>query len=120
MDPAATAALETDRVIDITTIGRKSNEAKRIEIWFYQIDGRTFITGSPGRRDWYANLVAHPSFTFHLKESVQADLSATARPILENPERREILTKVVARWDGGHDLDGWMAGAPLVEVTFDS
>ena len=119
MEPAVVAALQTDRVIDITTTGRKSQQPRRIEIWFRQLNGRTFITGSPGRRDWYANLLAHPSFTFHLKESHQADLPATARAITEEGERREILTPVVALWDGGHDLDAWIASAPLVEVTFE-
>ena len=118
MEPATAAALDTDRLIDITTTGRKSGDPKRLEIWFWRVDGRTFITGSPGRRDWYANLVAHPSFTFHLKESVQADLAATARPITEEAERRTILAQVVSRWDGGYDLDAWMAGSPLVEVDF--
>jgi F420H(2)-dependent quinone reductase len=45
-----------DRVIDITTTGRKTGEPRRIEIWFHRLDGRYFITGAPGRpRDWYAN-----------------------------------------------------------------
>ena len=30
------------------------------------------------RRDWHANLLATPQFTFHLKESLQADLAARA------------------------------------------
>ncbi len=33
MDPALEKALETDRVIDITTTGRKTGEPRRIEIW---------------------------------------------------------------------------------------
>jgi deazaflavin-dependent oxidoreductase (nitroreductase family) len=78
------AALASDRVIDITTTGRKSGEERRIEIWYHRLGGRYYITGTPGRpRSWYANLVAHPSFVFHLKESATADLPATARPIVE-------------------------------------
>ncbi|MEZ4616433.1 MAG: hypothetical protein R2867_13150 [Caldilineaceae bacterium] len=42
-------ALITDQVIDITTIGRKSGEPRRIEIWFHNLDGRLYITGTPGR-----------------------------------------------------------------------
>ena len=40
-------ALATDRVIDITTTGRKSGTPHRIETWFYRADGRLFLTGSP-------------------------------------------------------------------------
>jgi deazaflavin-dependent oxidoreductase (nitroreductase family) len=118
MDAATEAALANDKVIDITTTGRKSGEAKRIEIWFHRHDGRYFITGTPGRRSWYANLVAHPEFTFHLKTSHEADLRATARAVTEADERRALLKGLVAGINTETPLDEWVAGAPLVEVTF--
>ena len=33
-------ALKQDKTIDMTTIGRKSGEARRKEIWFHQVNGR--------------------------------------------------------------------------------
>ena len=119
MDDAILSALASERTIDITTTGRKSGEARRIEIWFHNIDGRIYITGMPGRRSWYANLLADPRFTFHLKESVQADLAATARPITEEAERRKILGVIVARVSDPDRLDAWLARSPLIEVSFD-
>jgi hypothetical protein len=74
MDKGLRQALARDRVIDITTTGRKSGQPRRIEIWFHRLDGRLFITGLPGHRSWYANLLANPAFTFHLKGSAKADL----------------------------------------------
>jgi deazaflavin-dependent oxidoreductase (nitroreductase family) len=120
MDPAVETALDTDKVIDITTTGRKSGEPKRIEIWFHRQDGNTYITGTPGRRDWYANLAANPSFTFHLKGSHHADLPATARAITEEAERREVFSRLVPTINADYDVDQWVSGAPLVEVTFDA
>ena len=35
MDASVEEALKNDTVIDITTTGRKSGEARRIEIWFH-------------------------------------------------------------------------------------
>ena len=70
MDESIKQALERDRTIDITTTGRKTGQPRRTEIWFHNVEGRLYITGTPGRRDWYANLLAHPEFTFHLKQSV--------------------------------------------------
>ena len=52
MDERVQHALENDRTIDITTQGRNSGEPRRIEIWFYRYDGRIFLSGSPGTRDW--------------------------------------------------------------------
>jgi deazaflavin-dependent oxidoreductase (nitroreductase family) len=112
-------ALDRDRVIDITTTGRKSGKPSRIETWFYRIGDRYFLTGTPGKRDWYANLAANPDFTFHLKQSAQADLPALATPIHEESERRLVLDRVLTSIGRpSSELEAWVSGAPLVEVTF--
>lgn len=118
MTPDIASALETDLTIDITTTGRSSGLPRRTEIWFHNIDGRIFITGTPGSRDWYANLLAHPRFTFHLKESMQADLPAEARSITDSSERRAVFVVLLERLGYRNRIDAWMAGSPLVEVTF--
>ena len=54
-------ALSRGHTIDITTTGRRTGEARRIEIVFHNIDGRIIITGSPRsdrRRSWLYNLDA--------------------------------------------------------------
>ena len=115
-------ALETEETIDITTIGRKSSQPRRIEIWFRWVDGKTYITGTPGSRDWYANLVANPRFTFHLKQSVHADLPATARPVLDLAERRHILSDPCMSWyhQQVDSIEALVEHSPLVEVIFDA
>lgn len=118
MEEEIQRALAQDRVIDITTTGRQSGQPRRIEIWFYRWNGRYYLTGLPGKRDWYANLRAHPDFTFHLKRSAQADLPARARPILDEAERREVLTGILQNLDRSEDLAEWAADSPLVEVEF--
>lgn len=114
-------ALTQDETIDITTIGRKSGQPRRIEIWFRQVDGHTYITGTPGPRDWYANLQANPNFTFHLKESIQADLPAQARFIEDPAERRRILSAPAMAWYHSQvsSVEELVAGSPLIEVLFE-
>ena len=118
MDPGIQAALDRDRTIDITTIGRRSGQPRRIEIWSYRVDGRVYLSGSPGRRDWYANLLANPDFTFHLKRSVQADLPAHARPVTDPDERRATVTGIFEVLGRVGDVEAWVARSPLVEVEF--
>ena len=118
MTPDVVSALETDLTIDITTTGRSSGLPRRIEIWFHNIDGRIFITGLPGSRDWYANLLADPEFTFHLKDSTEADLPAVARIITDDGERLQVFEVLLERLGYRNRLDAWMARSPLVEVTF--
>ena len=119
MDERIRRALENDRTIDITTTGRNSGQPRRIEVWRYRYDGRTFLSGSPGTRDWYANLLADPEFTFHLKGSAQADLPAIAHPITDEGERREVIRGILEDLGRGSDrFEEWVARSPLVEVEF--
>ena len=111
-------ALARDRTIDITTIGRETGEPRRIEMWFHNLDGTVYITGSPGKRDWYANMVAHPDFTFHLKRGVTADLPARASPITDPAERRLLFEQILRKIEHPADLEAWLTGSPLVRVAF--
>ena len=116
-DERVVRALSRGHTIDITTTGRRSGLARRIETVFHNIDGRIVLSGMPGPRSWYANLLADPRFTFHIKGAVKADLPATARPILEVTERRAVMARVAQNW-GRTDLDVMLERSPLVEVTF--
>lgn len=118
MDEQSKRALAADRTIDITTIGRTSGKPRRIETWFHRLDDRFYMTGSPGRRDWYANLTANPDFTFHLKETTAADLAARATPITEPAAKRAILERITKAVGQADSLDEWVERSPLVEVVF--
>lgn len=110
MDERIRNALDQDRVIDITTTGRKSGAPRRIEIWFFRSGGRIYLTGAPGRRrSWYQNLIANPAFTFHLKQSTQADLDAIAHPIVDDEARQAILPGLIAQLEPGIPAE-WMPG----------
>lgn len=120
MNAEVRQALARDRAIDFTTTGRTSGQPRRLETWFHNLDGTIYLTGLPGKRDWYANLLAEPRFTFHLKESVQADLPARAHPIVDPAERRRIMGQILSRLNRPmSDLDAWVSGSPLVEVSFE-
>ncbi len=120
MDSEIQRALETDRLIDMTTTGRKSGKLHRVEIGFHFFDPLIYISGSPGKRDWYANLLANPEFIFHLKLSLQADLQARALPILEETVKREVLKPIVAKWGREDKLEVFVARSPLIEVFLNS
>ena len=126
LGPGSTIA---DHTVDITTIGARSNRPRRIEIWFHNVDGTVYLTGLPGPRAWYANLLAHPDFTFHLKHGVHADLAATATPVTDLYERAPLFDAIIAGIDGLYARHGshrrvqqpdrWVTDSPLVRVAFD-
>ena len=113
MDSEIERALKTDGLIDITTVGSKTGKPHKVEIAFHNFDGVLYISGMPGPRDWYANLVANPQFTFHLKQSTQADLAARATPITDETERRRVLTKIVQKWNRQEQLESFVQSSPL-------
>lgn len=120
MDTQVWAAIERGLTCDITTIGRKSGRPRRIEIWYFVVDGTVYISGTPGARDWYANVLANPQLIFHVKHGAHADLSAYAEPILDQAERRRIMERIMAAnsYFSGGDLAAWVAGSPLIAVRF--
>lgn len=115
LDKQTEQALLKDRVVDITTTGRKSGRPHRIEIWFhYYGAGIGYLTGQPGRRDWVANLLANPEFTLHVKRGYKADLAAQATPILDPAERRQVLSQIFGEEESR--LEQRIAESPLLRV----
>lgn len=123
MDAAIERALGAGGIADITTTGRSSGRARRIEVYFHNLDGALYITGRPGKRDWYANVVADPAMVLHLKRGVTADLAAGADPVTDSTERRRILWRLlterfqVEESQAEEVIATWVAESPLVRLT---
>ena len=120
MDDTIHRALDRGHTIDMTTTGRHTGKARRIEIWFHNLDGRIVISGMPARgrtRAWIHNLEADPRITLHFKGPVaHADVDGTARVITDPAERRQLLTGVARNWNRT-DVDLMVEASPLIEVT---
>jgi deazaflavin-dependent oxidoreductase (nitroreductase family) len=109
--------LADDPTVDITTTGRRSRLPRRIEIWMLDVEGRLFITGTPGRRDWLANLRADPHLVLHLKRRAGVDIDATAVPVTDAMTRRRVLEHLSARWYRSQtSIEELVELAPMVEV----
>ena len=83
-------------------------------------DGHLYITGRPGKRDWYANVAADPRFTLHLKRGVEADLAATAETVADPTVRVTVLRRILTEGfrvdpaDAEERLPVWVDRAPLI------
>ena len=118
LDPDVWRALGHGNTVDITTIGRRSGEPRRIEITFFNFGGRIYISGMPNpnrERAWLLNIRANPGVTFHLKQLVTADLPATAHEVTDPAKVREVQTKVARAW--GRDADEMIRFSPLIEIV---
>jgi deazaflavin-dependent oxidoreductase (nitroreductase family) len=109
-------SISKKRTIDLTTIGSKSGRPRRIEIWWFRVGERMIISGTPGKRDWLANIRANPSITIHVDGR---DLRAKAREIDDRDFRRSFFTALDTRWYRNQvELEVLVADAPMIEVEF--
>lgn len=109
-------ALASHQTIQITTTGRRSGKPRRVEIWWFHVDGRFIITGTPGRRDWLANLYTDPKLTVHVRGS---EIPAIASPVTDVTFRRRVFTRPQTQWYSSQaELDHLVATAPMVEIHF--
>jgi len=129
MNDETQRALRKDRLIDIITTGAKSGQPRKTEIWFTNVGGRIIICGTPdaegkggprARRDWLANLRAHPEFLFCLKESLVVQLPARAVIIVDPEDRRRLMTAPETQWyrEQVASVEELVEGSPIVEVFF--
>jgi deazaflavin-dependent oxidoreductase (nitroreductase family) len=115
------AALSRSQVIDLTTKGRRTGRLRRIEIFLHHDDGRLFITGMPSAdrtRDWIHNIRADPHVVLHLKQTVVADVPATARVVDDPDERRPLIESAARRWRRT-DIEDMLRHSPLIVLTVD-
>ena len=115
-EPADIAHLASTRTVDLTTIGRRSGQPRTVEIWWFHVDGRFIITGTPGRRDWLANVRGNPEIVI---STTRGDFTATAVEIGDGEFRRKVFTDPEIDWYRTQaDLDHLVATAPMIEVVF--
>lgn len=116
---ATRAALHHSQVIDLTTTGRRTGQPRRIEIFLHYDDDQLFITGMPRSdrtRDWIYNVEADPHVIIHLKQSVVADVPATARVVTDPDERRPYIEAAARRWRRT-DVPEMLRHSPLIVLT---
>lgn len=116
---ATRAALHHSQVIDLTTTGRRTGQPRRIEIFLHYDDDQLFITGMPRSdrtRDWIYNVEADPHVIIHLKQSVVADVPATARVVTDPDERKPYIEAAARRWRRT-DVPEMLKHSPLIVLT---
>ena len=106
--------LASHLTIELTTYGRQSGEPRRTEIWWFRVEGRFVITGTPGRRDWMANVLADPRVVVHVGGR---DIEATATVIDDPVFRRRVFTDPGISWYSTQaQLDRLVELAPMIEL----
>jgi deazaflavin-dependent oxidoreductase (nitroreductase family) len=121
MDGSVRSALFRSQIIDLTMTGRRTGRRRRMEIFLHEKDGVLFISGMPRAdrtRDWIYNVAADPRVVVHLKQSVVADIPATARVVTDPDERQPLIEAAAQRW-GRTDIPATQQHSPLIVLDVD-
>jgi deazaflavin-dependent oxidoreductase (nitroreductase family) len=85
-----------NKVLLLTTTGRKSGKAHTIPLSYFETDGALFIVasngGQPRHPAWYLNLLANPTVTIQRGKSIQKATATTA----DADQRAQLWAHVVA------------------------
>lgn len=116
IEPELVAHLASTMTIDLTTYGRRSGKPRRIEIWWFYVEDRFIVTGTPGKRDWYANVLSDPRVVVHTQ---RGDFAAEATVITDSAFRSSVFQHPNVGWyKTQSDLDALVATAPMIEISF--
>lgn len=98
--PAALQQILKDSFFIRITMRKKSTGAPRTVELTYLWDGkRIVLSGYPGKRDWVANMAAHPDVMVHTVEfEPWYDIPARARVIRGRKERLPHLIAYIDHW----------------------
>ncbi len=104
---------------EVSTVGHRSGEWRRVEIWYVVVDGEIVLTGTPGARHWLANLRARPTAVLHLRRP-DRDVEVTATELTEREQRRRVVEEAwrLQPWyaDQPFTVEDWVEGSPMVRM----
>jgi deazaflavin-dependent oxidoreductase (nitroreductase family) len=109
--------LAAHRTIDLITEGRHSGLPRRVEIWWFHVEGRFIVSGTPGQRDWLANINANSSVVIHVNGE---EIPACAVAVEDREFRRRFFTRPSTSWYSTQSqLEHLVETAPMVEILFE-
>ena len=105
---------------DIVTVGRKSGQPRKIELWFGVVDDTLILVSGTEHSDWRENLLANSSVEVHIEGNAR---SGTARLVTDADERRSYGDVMAAKydWEGdpsiGLTRHAWCYEVPVVAIS---
>lgn len=69
-------AVRNEKLIHLTTVGRKTARPHTVELWFATADGKVYLSHEGARTDWMKNIEAEPRVSARI---AKLKFEATAR-----------------------------------------
>ncbi len=101
----------------LTTTGRRTGRAHRIEIWFAMDRGRVYLlSGGGASADWVRNIRKDGAVRIRVGSRAVAASARIVRGATEDRRARELLDAKYMGWKPGRRLSSWARGALPVAI----
>jgi general stress protein 26 len=96
----------SEKFLYMSSTGRVTGKAHRIEIWFAEHEGCFYLCSEyPDKSDWVKNIRKSPQVQFHVGEAEQeiADMAGTAEVVTDEAELEPVKAQFREKynWDNG-------------------
>lgn len=108
------AGLANGKVLDLTTIGRKSGAPRTIEIWFVLYQGRIYLLAERGKQaGWVKNIIRNSTVTVRIEGFGFAGSARVLDPSGDGDLWRQVQDAARGKYGWG---DGWPVEIAVEEV----
>jgi deazaflavin-dependent oxidoreductase (nitroreductase family) len=109
-------------VCEIETIGRRSGQSRRIEIWFAadpERDRVYVLSGGRERAHWVQNMRRNPAVRVRIDRHWYAGHATELEGTPDEDLARRLLAAKYQGWAEGQSLSGWARSALPVAIDLD-
>jgi deazaflavin-dependent oxidoreductase (nitroreductase family) len=117
MNPSELESVKKEKLIHVTTAGRKSGKAHTVELWFAVADGAVYLSHEGERTDWMKNIDAHPRVGVKIRKLT---FEADAKVVKTGPSREEGKKALYVKYYGPASkevIDDWFSLSQVIRVS---
>ncbi len=107
---------DAEKLIYLTTIGRKTRKEHTVEIWFAYADGRIYLSHEGDYTDWMKNIVKNENVEFRIGK---ACFEGKARLITDTSELKRAKYALYFKYYGpasNEKIEDWFELSTLLEI----
>jgi deazaflavin-dependent oxidoreductase (nitroreductase family) len=117
LSPSELDAVKKEKVIHVTTVGRKTSKPHVVELWFATGDGKLYLSHEGKRTDWMKNIETNPKIGVRIGDmefSAEAKIVKSGAPF--EAGKKALYEKYYGR-ASKEVLDDWFSLSEVVQLT---
>jgi len=117
MNASELESVDKEKLIHITTIGRKSGKVHTVELWFAVAGGAVYLSHEGARTDWMKNIDAHARVGVKVRKLT---FEADAEVVKAGAPREEGKKALYEKYYGPASkevIDDWFSLSQVIQVN---